>query len=116
MCDLDVEGPSCQTLTWRRARKHHKCCACGEQVRPGDRYHVYSGIWDGQPETYKHCARCWSLLEVLSGEVDGPVQLDLNCGQRWQDAFDEDQPDDVAALAFLTRDEAQRQLAEADHG
>lgn len=92
MCDLDEEnGPSASSEAWRNARKSHRCHACHETIRAGDRYHVLSGIWDGSAHTFKHCARCWTMLEELP---DG-AQLDLNCGEIW-----ENPPEHVAALAF----------------
>ncbi len=92
MCDLDDEnGPTASKEVWQNARKPHKCHACKETIRVGDRYHVLSGIWDGTPRSFKHCARCWTMLE----ELPEGAQLDLNCGQIW-----ESPPDHIAALAF----------------
>lgn len=104
MCDY-VEQPSVSSEKWRRARKGHQCCACRETIRPGDRYHHLSGIWDGEPDAFKHCARCWHLFQILVDRADGEVSLRLDCGTPWGDVFDPaEEPGD---LAFLTPDEAQ---------
>lgn len=104
MCDIDGIGASCSSQRWRKARKSHWCCACGEGIKKGHRYHVVSGIWDGSPSTYKHCARCWAMFEAILDEAvkhdrDALVVFTLDCGERWEDNFGE-LPDDVAALAF----------------
>lgn len=108
MCGFG-ESPSAWSEGWRRARKEHSCCACHEAIRPGDRYHFLSGIWDGHPNAYKHCARCWHLYYLIADQVDndgdGGIVLTLDCGELWRDNFGpESEP---AELAFLTPDEAQ---------
>ncbi len=104
MCDRFADGPSAWSEKWRVARAEHKCCACHETIRPGDRYHFVSGIWDGSPDSFKHCARCWHLLLLLEERTEG-VALRLNCGELWRDNFGaETEP---AHLAFLTPEEGQ---------
>lgn len=95
---------------WRTARKEHRCYACRESIRPGDRYHISAIVQDGSAESFKHCARCWAICEALWAEGAGIIDFGLNCGEEWEDNFGE-LPESVAALAFLTPDEAQR-LAE----
>lgn len=51
-------GPSCSTTQIRAARKQHKCCECREPIMPGARYEYTSGIWDGQPSSFKTCLLC----------------------------------------------------------
>jgi hypothetical protein len=102
MCDGDA--PSASSDRWRTARKEHQCCGCGETIRRGDRYHFTSGIWDGEPASFKHCARCYAMWEALVDRADARevVRYDLSCDDEWRDP-----PDDVAALAFMTPDEGQ---------
>ena len=114
MCDYG-ETPSAWSEEWRRARKEHRCCACGETIRPGDRYHYLSGIWDKSPSVYKHCARCWHLYRLLQDrdlEGDGGIVLTLDCGELWRDNFNPDT--EPAELAFLTREEAQALAGEGE--
>jgi len=107
MCDDDYEVQIELQNRWRIARKEQKCFACLETIRPGDRYHLvvqkykYGGLF-----TFKHCARCWMILDAIIGAGAETVQWDLNCGTPWEDAFGPI-PEKVAALAFLTPDEAQ---------
>ena len=104
VCDAIADAPDAWRETWRRARKRHTCCACREAIRPGDRYHYSSGIWDGSPGHFKHCARCWEVFLLISNDADDPVDLLLDCGSTWPEVFGTAQP---AHLAFMTADEAQ---------
>lgn len=114
--DYNAEGPDAYKESWRKANKEHKCCACGEAIRKGDRYHYVSGIWDGEPSWFKHCARCWLMYEAIVGNSDhgdeGQVVLTLDCGMSWEEVFDEPPPPKVAALAFLTPEEGQQLVTE----
>jgi hypothetical protein len=92
MCDENGERPQAWNATYRKARKEHQCYACDEAIRKGDRYRYSSGIWDHEPESFKHCLRCSTLLEALPSGA----QLDLNCGEVW-----ENPPEHIAALAFM---------------
>ena len=113
MCDGQAETGSAYAEEWRTARKEHRCCACRETIRAGDRYHHVWGVWDGEVDTFKHCARCWRIFQALVERMDGdPVDLMLDCGTKWEENFGE-LPADVAALAFMTREEAQIQTRPA---
>jgi len=108
VCDTEV----CDVFNdeWRRARKAHKCDACGETIRSGDLYMNIAMLLDGNWETVKSCARCRQMfLKIVrfTGEAADPT---LRCGEVW-----EDPPDHVAALAFILPNEAQS-FADKDHG
>lgn len=92
---------------WVSARKAHRCEACGEQISAGHRYHRGVQKYEGQMNTFRHCARCWALVECILAAGASSVQWDLRCGVSWQEAFEKEPPDEVAALAFMTQDEAQ---------
>lgn len=91
---------------WVKARKEHKCFACQQTIQPGELYHRTAAEMDGTVDVFKHCATCWQICVSLWAAGAQWVQYDLKCGERWEDNFGE-LPDDVAALAFETRDEAQ---------
>lgn len=104
MCDPTIE-PSVYTQRWRRARKQHACCTCREPIAIGDLYHFVSGIWDGESDSFKHCARCWRLYELLCEAACYPDEyppLNMRCGSRY-DGDDER----IYELAFWTKTEAQ---------
>lgn len=103
MCDgYDDEGPEVWSEQWRTARKEHRCYACRETVRPGDRYHVFRSLFDGRWSTTKHCARCWEMVEQIQNAdfSNGVVELGLNCGHTWAELAGEPPPEHIAALAF----------------
>jgi hypothetical protein len=105
MCEEWDCGPDAYSEKWRKARKEHQCCACHETIGAGHRYHYLSGIWEGEPEEFKHCARCWKIYELLVDRAreqgnDVAPSLLLDCGTVWKDP-----PDEIAALAFVTQGE-----------
>ena len=102
MCDYDCEESVALEYVWRKARKEHRCYACWRLIHPGDSYHRSAQVFEGKVLGFAHCPRCWAIMEALFESGVDVVQWDLNCGETW-----ENPPDDVAALAFMTAEEAQ---------
>jgi hypothetical protein len=109
--DIDsFDGPNeVATSKVQRARKEHKCDACGELIRRGDLYSYSFFVYDGATSTVKRCARCEVMFRELderlpSGEV---CAVELDCGHTYEDNFREPPPPELAQLAFVTADEAQ---------
>lgn len=98
----------------RRARKEHRCDACGEIIRRGDRYGSTRSLYDGSWQTTCRCARCETMFSFLqsvmpSGEA---CHRSLDCGHEWSEIHrDVEPPEWVQALPFLTKEEAQEVLA-----
>lgn len=113
----EIEGCNEVERTTRpRARKEHRCCACAGTIRPGDRYERTFVVWEGESDTIVHCLRCASMFRAITRrqrelEHEVGARYDLDCGHSWQDAFDEEPPPEIARLAFLTPDEAQKEFA-----
>lgn len=58
-CDMgDGAIPECVVVKIRTARKSHVCCECGQEIKRGERYEFTSGIWEGEPGSYKTCLIC----------------------------------------------------------
>lgn len=55
---FDGSGPEVFDKVWRKARKKHRCCECGETIRPGQVYECVKGLWDGCWAEYKTCTLC----------------------------------------------------------
>ena len=102
MCDDYDDEPTLSRFSTRRARKPHVCGACRETIRRGDNYRRTGVLFDGAWTEFRHCMRCWTMAEMLQKLTRGSVQMDLDCGEVLPHPTDEQ-----AALAFLTRDEAQ---------
>ena len=66
------ELAKCWTREIRKARKAHKCCECRGEIKPGELYEYFSGIWD-YPETFKTCLECAEL------------RADADKGQPWDE-------------------------------
>lgn len=92
----------------RKARKDHNCSACRRTILKDTYYMYVSYIFDGEAADLKRCGSCEALYEHLVKMGDGetcPAQL-LDCGESYQDHWDEDPPEEIVALAFLSDDQA----------
>ena len=61
------EQPVCMSTIMRKARKIHRCCECGGEIKVKDSYQYTSGIWDGRPSSFKQCKTC---AEVFNAATD----------------------------------------------
>jgi hypothetical protein len=86
------------------ARKEHRCHACGETIRVGDRYRYIFSVFDGDGNTTKRCVRCQAIFEHLSSRMkddqDEYCNDRLACGHGYRERWEEDPPPEIAALAF----------------
>lgn len=73
MCDCDL--PAAHSEYFPTARKEHKCCECQRTIKPGERYQLYSGVWEGAGMSFKTCRECHAIREAIK---DGLSQGD--CG------------------------------------
>lgn len=105
MCD-NLDQPNFHDERWVKARKPHRCYACSEEIRPGDRYRLLVGKWEGEFEQFRHCARCDAISRALYDAGAEEVAIDLDCGETYEENFGP-LPDAIAALAFMTPDEGQ---------
>ncbi len=71
MCD--VEMPQAFTKKIRRSRKEHKCCECKQVIKVGSEYEYCSGIWEGQPDSFKTCASCADVRDHYISEHKEPI-------------------------------------------
>lgn len=98
-----------------RARKDHKCDACRETIRRGDRYHRTAIGTDYGVETWRHCLRCYAICKALWAAGAGTIDMELDCGHTWEENHKDGElrcacPDEVAALAFATADDMQARM------
>lgn len=114
MCDSDdFDSATDLRRGWVRARKQHRCYACREAIRPGDRYHEWVSKQEGELDTARHCARCYLLMEALWASGAEAVDWSLDCGVSYEEVFGPI-PEHVARLAFMTPDEAQAAARKPD--
>lgn len=57
-----------QTETTPIARKQHTCGECHGLIKPGEKYQLVSGCWDGRMDSCKTCmpcleARTWAIAQ-----------------------------------------------------
>lgn len=108
---MSVSIDDCGTLeasseTRPRARKEHRCNACGETIPRGTVYVRNGFVGEGTAETIKRCLRCERIYAHLAerfrvaGRRGEAPDVMLACGHSYRDEWDEDPPDEIAALAF----------------
>jgi hypothetical protein len=68
-CYCDYEPAEFCDTTIRVAKKAHRCGECGYSIRPGERYEVAAGKWEGQISVHKTCGRCLALREYIQAHV-----------------------------------------------
>ena len=103
MCDYD-DVPGVWDRKTPRARVKHRCCACDEDIRPGERYVSVGCLYDGAWSRLKYCLRCDLLATQLSIYLGEPVEATLHCDN---DPLSPGEAPHLDALAFLSRDEVQ---------
>lgn len=54
-------GPEWHRSSLVKARKHHRCCECGEVIPPGAVYEYAVGLWEGDVSSYHTCETCADL-------------------------------------------------------
>lgn len=64
-CYCDYDSPQWFRERVGVARKAHRCCECGCDIRPGERYEYAVGQWDGDISTFKTCERCLSFRKWM---------------------------------------------------
>jgi hypothetical protein len=101
------------------ARKAHVCCACGEGIAPGHRYHRITTIFERELNTFKRCLRCEyihaHLVSLCDKHTYGECWPDerLNCGEDYQENWGEAPPEEIAALAFVSGADLQAAATQA---
>ena len=96
----------------RLSRKHRECCACGEAIKAGHRYcHIYA-VGGGEVFHFDRCLRCEAMFTAIKNrsESDEAIAECLDCGHTWDENFGEPPPPEISLLAFMSPDEAQREL------
>lgn len=99
-----------------RARAEHQCTACSRLILPGHTYSLTTLKCDGEIHRHKRCGACELIYRhlVKIGAGDMRPMENLDCGLDYEEEWGDEPPDEVAALAFMTDEEAGRALAKAD--
>ena len=67
-CYCDYDPPEFVSTDTRTARKQHKCCECGHEIKPGEKYEHVAGKWDGRLGTFDTCEKCVDLRDSLAAQ------------------------------------------------
>lgn len=64
------EFPTAYKMVKRTARKKHRCCECRGAIQPGEQYNYHSGVWEGEPASFKVCIDCDVLRDQVRLDCD----------------------------------------------
>jgi hypothetical protein len=90
VCSIDACDDFCQAIKEKTvvARKKHVCGECGHEIKPGETYEIFSGVWGGDFFTAKTCALCveirncffcsWNYEAIWDVIIDEKFELNLN--------------------------------------
>lgn len=87
-CEPMEADESCPVwqVSWRKAKKEHKCCECGDTIKPGERYEYIFCIFEGEVDNYKTCEFCAGEFARLQGKFSRDFNMcktDLACVLVW---------------------------------
>ena len=106
-----MKQPSAFLQREHKARKTHKCCECYKAIKPGDTYVVSSGIWEGEPDSFKQCKRCAEIMNICACYASGNDYEPVEFGglAAWLVEFDDghDICDDAYIELGLTLDDVE---------
>lgn len=75
-CDIGITPEYCRRTT-QVARKGHDCGECESPISIGEEYVVWTGVWDGEWESFKQCQTCAEEFDRLVDEGESPTFGDL---------------------------------------
>lgn len=73
--DLDCEGPDAFHQYTRTAHKQHRCCECSRDIKPGDQYIEFTGVWNHTPGRYRWCRACDEVRKEVFSELDSDAKV-----------------------------------------
>jgi len=83
------------------ARKPHRCCECGAQIKKGERYQSASGMWDGHFARFSTCLPCADIRQELVKHADVFDCCELPAFGELREYLAEDLPATIAAVAAM---------------
>lgn len=60
-CSCDYDPAEFYSVSFRKAKKPHKCHECAGAILPGEKYEYVCGRWDGDLSYFKTCSHCVDL-------------------------------------------------------
>ena len=70
------------TSNYHRARKEYKCDLCGQTIKINEKYHRYSGKYDGEMFDNKYHIECQEIIDKFCDET-GDTEYDNDWITDW---------------------------------
>lgn len=79
VCSDDYDSPEVYHEGFPIAKKSHICCECDREIKPGERYHKFTGLWKGEWMTFRTCLPCYRIREEYcnTGYIFGELRNEL---------------------------------------
>lgn len=71
MCVIDYEPCEVWRETPRKARKEHRCSACGGRIAAREGYTDYFSVFEGEINRGKACATCQTVVMEFAAAHEG---------------------------------------------
>lgn len=94
--------PQCYGVENRKARKPHKCRESKGVILIGEIYHFHHGVWDGQGQSFKHCADCELIFNRMVADADYPEEGPA-FGSLYEGIFDGDILSEITEFLDIRR-------------
>lgn len=76
-------------VRWVKARKSHRCSACGTRIDVGTRYNRFSGKFDGDMFSIATCSDCYWIREAFTCEQDEHIPSEVLWDTMHENVFPE---------------------------
>jgi hypothetical protein len=73
MCFIDLDPCEVWDERERKARKEHKCGACGKTIRVGETYLTHFSVFEGNANSEKMCFPCRDDRKQFADAHDGTL-------------------------------------------
>jgi len=60
-CGYNDGGSTCLSELFPKAKKQYECCECFGSIQPGEKYHKYTGTYEGELFSEKTCMPCYGI-------------------------------------------------------
>lgn len=92
-------------VKWVKAKKKHRCEACGITIEVGERYLRFSGKFDGGMFAQATCSDCQHIIQAFTCEGDNQVPA----SELWESMRSVVFPDMTTACLAKVKDEHARE-------
>lgn len=80
------ESPVVYSTSTPKAKLKHTCCECRGEIQPGEKYHLFAGLWDDWG-SFKTCVDCETLRNDVTATIKDSEEYPP-FGHLYEDVFE----------------------------